>query len=687
MSTDAASTVGDSLEALLKKEGIERIAIVDDAFDSMAQRGLTSEESDDLWRLLEFDEAFRTQVEEFGRTVESAGDLEGELIDELLENQSEVPRFMDVWPKSLAGTRMSEAVGSVTRLRDQLKDSLNLKVQTFGSDTEPSTLISYGPQLLFLDWYLGDDAPQTVGDVTANKESHTAVQAAVETARGILRDWPKDKPKPLIVLMSSRPGVESYAGDFCRRAEVLRGMFHAVPKATLNDPFSLRLHLHLFAMSAPAGRRIQAFMDTLREEFMGARKRFLTTIADLTVTDYAYIQRLCLQKEGQPLGDYLVWLFSTYLGQLLFAEALKDVRNDLDGMTFEKALPSLGPPSDTLTEIYHTALFDTSVGPVVSHPLAHKTPYKGVYPGIALGDILRYQDNSAQQGNCDDAEGSHNGEDESQHLCRSNGEEVERSGENEEDATSECAIGGDSNPDLLLLINAQCDLAFRPSSEGTLESVEQLAILLLPGFLKPVGHRSSNRSKPKTELYQQNGQNNRVEWDTKNVRAIPVTEFREWTGKTGYERVARLRLPFALEIQRAFAADVTRVGSPIMPPIYQPISIQLLHPNPKGNAYESADGLEEDEAAFLVLTRDGQQCVLTLPLIAKLKKLLEAKRVTLEDAEWASLQSPFKLPSLGKPRVFSNGRFRMEREAKEGQRCNSSIAITLGIQIDDGDSS
>lgn len=687
MSTDATSTMQDSLGALLKRKGIERIAIVDDAFDSMAQRGLKSEEADDLWRLLEFDDAFRTQIDESGRTVESAEDLEGGLIDELLESESEVPRFVQVWPNSIAGSRISEAAKSVAGIRDLLKCSLNLEVETFGSDTEPSTLIAYGPQLVFLDWHLGDDTPQTIGGVVVSEESNTAVQAAVETAQDILRDWPTGQPKPLIVLMSSRPGVEDYAGEFCRRAQVLRGMFYAVPKATLNDPFGLRVHLHLFAMSIPAGRRIQEFMDTLREEFMSAEKRFLTAIADLTLTDYAYIQSLCLQKEGQPLGDYLVWLFSTYLGQSLFAEALKDVRNDLDGMTFERALPSLGPPSDTLTKIYHTALFDTSVGPVVNHPLAEKSSQADVYPDVALGDILRYHGGCAQQVNCDDAKNGHDDEVEAQHLCCNKDEGAGCAEENEGDATGECAIGGDSNSDLLLLINAQCDLPFRPNSEGTPESVEELAILLLPGLLRPVGYRGSSRSKPKTELYQQDGQNHRVEWDTKNIRAVPVTQFRQWTEKTGYVRVARLRLPFALEIQRAFAADVTRVGSPVMPPIYQPISIQLLRPSPQGDTYEVADSLREEETAFLVLTRDGQECVLTLPLIAKLKKLLESKRVTLGDTEWASLQSPFKLPTSKNPKTFCNGRFRIEREARVGQQCNSSIVITLGIHMDDSDSS
>ena len=689
MRNDAGSPVQDSLKALLQKEGIERVAIVDDAFDSIAEGSLTAEEVSNLWALLEFDEEFHEQLDRMSISVNSTDDLTGALIDELLKSGSEVPRFEELWSQSVAGVRKAEALAPVTALREQLKEIFALDVQTFGSGVETTTLVDIGPQLVFLDWFLGDDRVQTAEEAIANTETHPAVLAAASKAQEILESWPGERPKPLIVLMSSKRGVEANAGAFCRQAKILRGMFYAVSKATLSDPFTLRLNLNLYAMSLPTGRRLQSFMDALRNEFETARTRFLDTLSDLSLTDYASIQRLSLQKEGQPLGDYLLWLFSTFLGQMLFGEGLKGVGNDLDRMTFEEALASAGPPSDTLTTIYHTALFDTSVGPVMGHPLAEGNGGvpEQVHPAIALGDVLRRQDaaDDTEEGNGAATSDSNDPEDESQPAPCVDGEGADRSDGKQEDSTSEHAIRGKSVPELLLLINAQCDLAYRPTSEPERGSMNDLAILLLPGSLHSVGTKGSRASQPKTELYQQDGKNYRIEWDLKNVQAVPLAEFLQWMKKERYERSARLRLPLALEIQRAFATDVARIGSPVSPPIYQPISVQLLQPNSQSNAYETVGDLEEGEAAFLVLTRSGQQCVFTLPLLAKVKKLLEARRVTLGEDVWSTLQSPFKPPTLGNPLPYSNGRFRIERGAREGQQCNTSIAMTIGIHIDDTD--
>ena len=593
MREDGTTPSQDTLRTLLEVEGIKRVAIVDDAFDSMAQRGLTTIEANDLWEKVEFEDKIHEELDRLDMRVDSVEDLAGELIDDLLEKQSRVPRFMDLWSKSIAGIRRSEAIKPLNALKGHLENPLELDVQSFGTETEPSALVAFDPQLIFLDWHLGDDGADTIVETQGEEKIHPTVQAAINQAKAVLEDWPKEKPKPLIILMSSRPGVEADAGIFCREAEILRGMFYAVPKSKLIDDFNLRLYLRLFVMSVPAGRRLQTFMDTLRHEFESARKRFLEAISDLTLTDYAYIQRLCLQNEGQPLGDYLIWLFSTYMGQLLFAEALKDVRSDLDSMTFEQALPSMGPPSDTLTDIYYKALFDTSVGSVESHPLADtdgEVPLH-THPSIALGDVLRYQEPAADVEN----EIANNPE------VYTYEDEVPKSpyvpdvefdaSNNEEETAGESAKAGEDNPDLLLVINAQCDLEFRPTPVDTPESVKSLSILLMPGTLRPLSKRSVGRSKPKTELYQQDGEKYRIEWDTKKVKTVPFVQFRRWMLHYGYERAGRLRLPYALEIQRIFAADLTRIGSPVSPPIYQPISAQVLCPNSKGNTYETAESL------------------------------------------------------------------------------------------------
>ena len=659
--TSGTSPVGsDSLRVVLEQMGLVRVAIVDDAFDAIELR---LEEARDLWTTLEFSEEARAEIDQFGLTISSPDDLTGEVVDELLRSRSQCPTFGALWDRSMGGQRIAEGLNPLNRLVEQLQGPLGLDVRKFGASATTAQLIADETQLLFLDWYLGED-PQT------------AVETAVTKVKDILSMWPDEWQKPLIVLMSSHTGLRESAGEFCRKSELLRGMFYAVPKSELTDRFNLRMHMRLFAMSLPAGRRLQKFVDALRKGIEDKKGEFIADISDLTLNDYAYIQSLSLQDDGQPLGDYLLWLFSSYFGQMLFADALGAQRDELDRMTFTETLPSLGPPSERLTELYHCALFDTSVGSVNSHPRAEggpAAPVEANEPSLALGDVLRRQ---LPPG--DDTKGL------------------------------EQAPAG-TRPDLYLVINAQCDLEFTPDRDSRPADLER-AVLLLPGRLQSVLEPVAHDSKPKTELYLHNGGSYRIMWDTRQILTVPYGQFPTWAEKEGWERVGRLRLPFALEVQRAFAADLTRVGTPVMPPIYQPVVAQVLRVNQENKVFEATNELRGDEAAFLVLTRDGQQCVLTLPLVVRLKTLLDerlrimgdsleagggsdAKHLTLQlgaleraianDDKWASLLSPFKLTGSDKSVKFLDDRIQVVWNKKKGDTSDSTTIAVVSLDLGD----
>ena len=683
----------DVLRTLLGAKGLERVAIVDDVFDAPDEYNLSYDERLDLWSSIEFHDQAQRELAEFHGSLHGADDLTDELICGILREPSRLPAFVAIWNESDVGVRTARDRLQVDSLIKELRDAHGLEVKEFGSDVKPSDLIDCAPQLLFLDWFLGHDVTQTVDDLIPGEEPNVAVQAAVNKAKGILLEWPDEEPKPLIVLMSSRLGVEKYAGDFCRRSGILRGMFHAVPKSMLADSFLLRMHLQSLAKSLPVARRLQLFVDALHVKFEESKTKFLAGISELTLNDYAYIQSLSLQDDGQPLGDYLFWLFSAYFGQLLFAEALRDEREALDLMTFSSELTRMDPPSERLTTVYHSAIFDTSVGEFTAHPLDTTSAVDSALrlPMLTLGDVLMRQ---------------------SDPQCDENALlECTKCGEgNSADSFTSCHSQERTRfkPDLFMVINAQCDLALAPASR-TRASDPVRSILLLPGFFKSVLDPAVDNSKPKTELYRYNGEAYRVEWETKKIQSIPYGQFNIWKEDMGYERVARLRLPFALEVQRAFAADLTRVGMPVMPPIYQTLSVQILSADHKERTLSDTGQVGEDEAAFLVLTKEDdeirQRCVFTLPLVARLRRILEQhlkimqtnlaaeagsrehlqkqieslKRAIADHVAWTQIGSPFDWPKPNGFKDFLSQHIQVARGKRPGDVSARSL-VTVSLE-------
>ena len=656
-----------------------RVAIVDDAFDTLEQRGLSLREKEDLWRYIEFDTDVRKEIAELNETVHSANDLSEELVSTLLASRLTYPAFATRWDASEAGLRMMQARRPVESLEKYLRDVLNMNVRSFGSDVAVGILTEYRPDFVFLDWYLGDDIEMSLhGSISASDDSQ-AVAAAVAKVKDLMEEWPDSLPKPLVILMSSKPHVREYAKEFCHRSSILRGMFYAIPKSVLTDIFYLRMHMHLFSMSLAPGRQLQEFMDTMRGEYIRTRDRLLQDISDLSLTDYAYIQRLSLQRDGQPLGDYLLWLFSAYMGHLLFGEALKTVRANLDGMTFGAALPSLEPPSDMLTEIYHTALFDMSVGPVSAHPLAGDTSISTgqEIPALALGDLFVREAQDPKRGGVSDEHGIST------------------------EAPGLTGVGAEA--DLFLLITAQCDLEFRPDSQNRARKASE-SLVLIPGSLTSVGDSTQHESRPKTELFRWDGRNYRIEWDTKRIQVISQGGFEEWRRKERIQRIARLRLPFALEVQRAFASDLTRVGAPVVPPIYQAVTARLLLGDKDRKSFVAEEVMAEGEDVFLVLTTEGQQCVLTMPLLRRIRTLLNARleelrvevgtngeanihlsnriasleRAIEDDDQWEKLRAPLGFDAKN----LFGGHVQVLSSVNVGDACGEKVVVAISLDID-----
>jgi hypothetical protein len=562
--------------------GITRVAIIDDAFDPPPPKAedLLPADVKRFVNALDADPSLATAVGDLGHDVTDVLSVNDAVVADMWKfaDYEATPGqpHTDHLAATCATTLFDTYLGRrqvVQRLVGYLEES-GLSVQRLGTaDPVPGRRADDRPQVVFLDFYLGTEQQQE------------SIDAAAEKAKQLYRACPRGE-KPLIVLMSSDPRVVTLADSFRESSGLLQGMFHCIKKAQLDDAYERQLQMQAFARSLPAGRIVQGLTHGIQRKIKTASADFLKGIRALSLDDYAYIQRLSLQEDGHPLGDYLFWLFSTYLGQRLFGGALRDDRRRLDSMVFQQALPSQGPPSLMLAEIFKTALFDLDVEPLRAHPRAVDQEDAAVPPKepyLSLGDVF--------------------------------------------------IRDGQEPREVLMIINAQCDLSFAPGQGRRV--AQDRSVVFIPGELQPLSRpfAKAENTAPTTELFEYKERSYRILWRPKRVLTRPYQDVAGWLDSEAYKPVARLRLPYALEVQRAFTADLTRVGMPVAPPIFQRVRVQVTTCGISRKLAEVADG---DELAFVVLTPKGHRCVLTIPLRVQLRKLVR-ERVQQLDSEVAGL--------------------------------------------------
>jgi len=183
---------------------------------------------------------------------------------------------------------------------------------------------------------------------------------------------------------------------------------------------------------------------------------------------------------------------------------------------------------------------------------------------------------------------------------------------------------------ILMVISAECDLAFTPDEKDR-SFDPQRSVLLIPGTLSSEGIPSSESFE--TEFFAYRNETYRITWYPKKVLSISHGEIRDWLRKKGYRRGARLRLPFALEVQQAFAADMSRMGVPVGPPVYRPAGVQIACKN-KDGGIELLETLTR--AAFIFRARE-EQFVLSRDCIGQFGDIIDRAVGVLGEARQVHL--------------------------------------------------
>jgi hypothetical protein len=517
-----APAVEHPAESRLRKAEITQALLIDDAYDEPTRASFRYGEIEKFWLTVEDDEGLLAELQNWKKDTVSAEERQQDADADAIVSEQDIDSKLlrALWDKRDAWGLLAPTCRDIL-FHDKLKkredvDALAGLLRSVG--VEPVALASKAEipdslfKLIFLDFYLGIE------------DDNTARENAKTKAREIYDRPLLSKDKPFIVLMSSKPDVSALAEYFRKDSKLLSGLFGYVPKTELRKPETLYLKLAAWATELPARHDIQRFAEALEKSVERNAATFIEDVRSLGFEDYANIQWLSLNADGHPLGDYMLWMYKSYLAYLVHddSQVLKE-QATLDAMTFREIVPGQEPPSAQLAKIYRCALTEPGADKLTTHPWLQPTgDPKTDPPYLNLGDIFIHEDNQSVR----------------------------------------------------MVATAGCDLAYAPGTDR--EYDPQIPVYLLPGKLLSFEEPLPDGNAFRTELFELDGKRYRILWDHKHVGSQSMGDFWAWTIEHKYALRARLSLPFALELQQAFTANVGRVGVPVKPPMYRFVDVEVL---------------------------------------------------------------------------------------------------------------
>jgi hypothetical protein len=375
-----------------------------------------------------------------------------------------------------------------------------------------------------------------------------------------------DAEKPFIILISAVPNAEQQKEKFREDSRLLGGLFGFIAREDIRDREKLYLKLYSLGIGNPTHHAIQRFVDELVKSVNLTAKEFEKKIRTLDIQDYSFVQLFSLHEDGHPLGDYILWLFEAALAYMFCnCEGVQREQSKLDKLEFKEYLPWQTQPSTRLAEIYRYALTEPAVAELGPHPLDET----GMMPLLRLGDIF-----------------------------------IEK--------------GTNS---LLMVINAACDLMFAPT--GSHKCDPEQPIYFVPGVLEPLNERKNGENVVRTELFEYDSRCYRIKWDYKHVHSQKYEAVWGYLKKEGYSRISRLRLPYALEVQQNFAANVTRIGMPVSPPIFDKADIEVYCYNDEDKKLNSV-GEPILDGVVIIHAKGEDHFILTVDCISVLLDRIKA---------------------------------------------------------------
>lgn len=562
-----------------------KMAIIDDAFAPPMREDFGPETLEAFWQDISESPSALAQLKALGPTsLKRSSDLDDQLLCKLFaeaEHVDEITPFLDRHLRPLIDIKR----GPLDLLVSKVRNELQWECSCLGKidDTLPDDSI----HIFFIDYYFGP--PGQPQSIIAAKNYIDQIKRKYVRADG---------QHPLFVLMSSTEITETERIKFREDTGLIGGVFLFIPKSDFGKEI-IKLKLASLAASRLAASRIQHFVEALEQSITDAGNTFLKALKSLSIEDYGYIHSLCLLEEAQPLGDYMLSLFSSYIGRLLFEhEAVKTRQLEVDRISFKMLPPTQTKPSDLIARMYQASVCHIATEDL-NHPQSESRPSVlgddvDQHPYVHLGDLF----------------------------------------------------WRDASGEVWVIVTPQCDLVFGPTSKSRGFRKDR-SVHLVPGKLQRINEPLSDQDldRPRTEIFVHQGIAYRILWDVKRLKTVEFGKLWKWLNAGSYVRVARLRLSFALEVQHAVTASLSRVGTPVAPPMNHPVKVELCCVNPSNG--RTAVLTSEDQGAFLFIMRNGKQfCVLKEEAALKFSEFLAVAKT-----DWTRRLTALEARSAAKKNV------------------------------------
>lgn len=373
----------EQVQTLLRENHIDKVTIIDDAYDDIPKAAEIKAENWNLF-LDEIDDESIPLITE----LLSIPSYDEEIV-KLHKNKdvftaelwAQKHRLSARVKKALFEDYINEQQGKAAQLQPLEKifrDDLGTQVHCLGRSSDYSHLQS---KIVFIDLFLG---------ITGEEE---AIARAIKTIREITNIDPNNPP--IVILMSSSPRLASKRDVFRDDGQLLGCQFRSVEKNLFSDANTFLAEVHDLISSYPDSLKLNRFILAWERALNSQRESFLRSVRKLDLTDYADLKRLILDSEGERLGDHLIDLYHTYFHHFLESDQeLLDAGHDLNSLEFKTYPPSHFLPTEEIKPILDATIFENAERVKYENKVAEVSHLES----IQLGDIFISKEETAARG-------------------------------------------------------------------------------------------------------------------------------------------------------------------------------------------------------------------------------------------------------------------------------------------------